>query len=117
MSDGDQAGSEVQSGQPQPGLKFLETAVYIMGGLLVAMLLVLLGGVAWKVMHKAPPEISIPQIIDVAIPEGASVAGVTLDGDRMAVNIVAGGKNEIIVVDTRKGVVISRIKLTPTKAE
>ena len=114
MNDGDQAGSEVQSGQPQPGLKFLETAVYIMGGLLVAMLLVLLGGVAWKVMHKTPPEISIPQIVDVAMPEGGSVTGVTMDGDRMAVHVVAGVVDQIIVIDTRKGVVISRIKLRPT---
>ena len=117
MSDGDPAGSEFQSDQSQPGLKFLETAVYIMGGLLVAMLLVLLGGVAWKVMHKAPAEIAMPQNIDVAIPEGASVAGVTLDGDRMAVHVVAGVKNEIVIIDTRKGAVISRVRLNPTKTQ
>ena len=41
MTDNQQP-AEVQD-PPQPGLRFLETTVYIMGGLLVLMLVVLLG--------------------------------------------------------------------------
>ena len=97
----------------QPGLRFLEAAVYIMGGLLVLMLVGLLGGIAWKVTRKAPSETTPAQMIDIATPEGASVGGITLDGDRMAVHVISGANHEIVVVDTRKGVILSRVRLKP----
>ena len=83
-----------------------------MGGLLVLMLLGLLGGIAYKLMHKAP-ESTAPAATDVPVPDGANVAGITLDGDRMAVHIVKGADHEIIVLDTRKGTVVSRVRLWP----
>jgi len=117
MAEMDQGGgSDQQMELRQPGLRFLETAVYIMGGLLVLMLLGLLGGIAWKLTHKTPPEPTSVQSVDVAVPEGASVAGVTLDGDRMAVHVVKGNDHEIIIVDTRKGQVVSRVRLRPAVA-
>ncbi len=88
--------------------------VYIMGGLLVIMLLVLLGGIAWKVTRgkapEAPPKASL---VEIGAPAGATIAGVTLDGNIMAVQVVAGGSHEVVVVDTRKGVVVSRVRLKP----
>jgi len=61
---------------PQPGLRFLEMTVYIMGGLLVIMLLVLLGGIAWKVTRgKAPEGPPKASLIDIAAPAGATIAG------------------------------------------
>ena len=99
---------------PQPGLRFLEMTVYIMGGLLVIMLLVLLGGIAWKVTRGKAPEVR-PQasLIDIATPAGATISGVTLDGSTMAVHVRAGATHEVVVVDTRKGVIVSRIRLKP----
>src|SRR5215218_6060951 len=81
---------------PQPGLKFLEWAVYIMGGLLVLMLVVLIGAIAWRAARRAeaPPE--APKTIEVQTP--GAVTDLALDGDRLAIQ--AG--REIIVVDTRK---------------
>jgi hypothetical protein len=92
---------------PQPGLRFLETAVYIMGGLLVLMLVVLLGGIAYKVANRgeAPPVEA--KELSLSLPAGGALSGMTLDGDRLAVNMGA----EIVVFDIKKGQVLARIKL------
>ncbi len=85
-----------------------------MGGLLVIMLLVLLGGIAWKVMRgKAPEGPPKASLVEIAAPAGATIAGVTLDGNTMAVQVVAGTSHEVIVVDTRKGTILSRVRLRP----
>jgi hypothetical protein len=116
MAEADQTGETAELEPKQPGLRFLEAAVYIMGGLLVLMLLGLLGGIAWKVTHRAPPESQVAPAVDVAVQEGANVAGMTLDGDRLAVHMVKGADHEIIVIDTRKGAVVGRIRLKPGAA-
>ena len=98
---------------PQPGLRFLEMTVYIMGGLLVIMLLVLLGGIAWKVTRGKAPEEPKPSVVEIPAPAGSTIAGVTLDGNTMAIQVVVGSNHEVIVVDTRKGTIISRFRLKP----
>lgn len=89
----------------QPGLRFLELAVYIMGGLLVLMLVVLLGGIAYKVATRgeAPP----PETKSLSLEGISTVSQMTLDGDRLALNT----GTEIIVIDIRKGTILTRIKL------
>jgi hypothetical protein len=99
----DQAGPDI----PQPGLKFLETAVYIMGGLLVLMLLGLIGGIIWKVAHRRevpPPQ---TQLLDLGLASGSAVQAMQLDGDRLALDTGP----EIIVIDIAKNAVISRISI------
>jgi hypothetical protein len=114
MTDNQQPAEQMSENPPQPGLRFLEVTVYIMGGLLVIMLLVLLGGIAWKVTRgKAPEGPAKTSLIEIAAPAGATIAGVTLDGNTMAVQIVAGASHEVVVLDTRKGTIVSRIRLKP----
>ena len=112
MVQDEQLGGEAPKG---PGLKVLEAVVYIMGGLLVLMAVGLLVGIAWKLTHRAAaPKVS-ERALDIPVPEGATVAGITLEGDQLAVHLLSGGGSEIIVVDTRKRVVLSRIKLASPK--
>ena len=92
----------------QPGLKFLEAAVYIMGGLLVLMLLGLIGGILWKATHRVEPPPPQAQLINLGLAAGTDAKTMTLDGDRLAINTGA----EIIVIDIRKNAVIARIVLT-----
>ena len=91
----------------QPGLRFLEMAVYIMGGLLVLMLLGLIGGIVWKVTHhkEAPPPET--KVLDLGLAPGTQVQHLVLDGDRMAIDT----GSEILVIDMRQNAIISRIKL------
>ena len=93
---------------PQPGLKFLEAAVYIMGGLLVLMLLGLIGGILWKATHRTEPPPPQTQLMNLGLAAGTETKTMTLDGDRLAINTGP----EIIVIDIRKNAVISRISLT-----
>lgn len=114
MTDNQPPAEHTGESPPQPGLRFLEMTVYIMGGLLVIMLLVLLGGIAWKVTRgKAPAEPPKPSLVEIGAPAGATIAGVTLDGNTMAVHVVAGTAHEVVVVDTRKGTILSRVRLKP----
>lgn len=115
MSEIEQTQSPASEPPPQPGLRFLETAVYIMGGLLVLMLVVLIGGIAWKALRRPPPEPPATNIVDVPLSAGASVASMTLDGDRLAVQTTSNGQTEILVLDTRKGLLISRVRLKPAQ--
>ncbi|MGQ0484471.1 MAG: hypothetical protein ACT4SY_03845 [Hyphomicrobiales bacterium] len=92
---------------PQPGLKFLEAAVYIMGGVLVLMFVALIGGIAWKIATRGETPVPETKLIELGLPPETKVNQLALDGDRMAI----GTGEEIIVVDVRKGTVISRIKL------
>lgn len=99
---------------PQPGLRFLEWTVYIMGGLLVIMLVVLLGGIAWKATRgKAPEAPPKPSLVEIGAPAGATIGSVTLDGNNMAVQVTTGATQEVVVVDTKKGAIISRVRLKP----
>ena len=91
----------------QPGLRFLEAAVYIMGGLLVLMLMGLIGGIAWKITHRAETPLPNP-LIELGLAAGSQVQTMQLDGDRLALNT----GTEIIVIDVRKNTVLSRISLT-----
>jgi hypothetical protein len=114
MTDNQQPAEQTGETPPQPGLRFLEMTVYIMGGLLVIMLLVLLGGIAWKATRGKAPETPSPaSLIDIATPSGSTIAGVTLDGNTIAIQVVSGANHEVVVVDTKKGVVVSRIRLKP----
>ncbi len=90
----------------QPGLKFLEAAVYIMGGLLVLMLLGLVGGIIYKIANKSeapPPETKLLDLGAIAVQD------MQLDGDRLAIRTAT----EIIIVDFRKNTVLSRIGVAP----
>ncbi len=99
----DEAAPEIR----QPGLKFLEAAVYIMGGLLVLMLVGLIGGIIWKVTHRSEAPPIETKLLDLGLVTGTQVQAMELDGDRLALNTGL----EIIVIDIRKNAVISRITL------
>jgi hypothetical protein len=93
---------------PQPGLRFLEMTVYIMGGLLVLMLIVLLGGIGWRIANRGSAPAEPAKVLDLDL-SAAGLTQVALEGDRL----VLRGASEIVVVDTRLGTVVTRIRLKP----
>jgi hypothetical protein len=106
----DQSQQEVQQASDvpaQPGLRFLETTVYIMGGLLVLMLVGLIGGIIWKASTRTEPPHEGPRVVGAGLAPGTAIEDMALDGDRLAIRTT----NEIVVIDTRKGSVVSRIQL------
>jgi len=99
---------EVEPVIRQPGLKFLEAAVYIMGGLLVLMLVGLIGGIVWKVTHRTETPPVETKLLNLGLATGIQIQAMEFDGDRVALNT----GQEIIVIDIRKNSVISRISIT-----
>jgi hypothetical protein len=91
----------------QRGMRFLELAVYIMGGLLVLMFFGLIAGTIWKISQHAPSKPPMMQKLDLGLSASDSVKSVQADGDHLIIT-TAG---EIIVVDIRQNAVLSRISL------
>jgi hypothetical protein len=80
--------------------------VYIMGGLLVLMLIALLAGIGWKIANRGTAPSEPTKTLDLDL-SAASVSQVALDGDQL----VLRSGTEIVVIDTRLGTVITRIRL------
>jgi hypothetical protein len=50
---------------------------------------------------------------DVAVSAGAQIQGMTLDGNRLAIHVGGEGAEEIVIVDVRRGTVLSRVRVMP----
>ena len=95
----------------QPGLKFLEAAVYIMGGLLVLMVIGLIGGIIWKATRKAPVEPIVPALVEIEAGAGTRITQTMINGDRAIIQLTQNGADELVVVDVKKGAILARIRL------
>jgi hypothetical protein len=108
MSDNnDLPGSADVSKATQPGLRVLELAVYIMGGVLVLMVFGFVGGVIWKLTHRSEPRPPATQELNLGLPDGSEVRTMQVDGDRLVLDV----GREVIVIDTRRNLVLNRISL------
>ena len=84
--------------------------VYIMGIVLVLLFLTLITAIIWKANHKPAPQ-PAPAVVPLALglPADTEIRGSSLDGDRLVINT----GREVIIVDIRKNVVISRVQAGP----
>ena len=99
-----------------PALKVL---VIVMGVLLVGGVVVLAIAVADRVNHPRPVAPSAtraagPLASTLDLPAGARVVGAEASGDRLVVRVeLAGGGEQLIVVNLATGVPISTVTLRP----
>ena len=86
-----------------------------MGVMLVLGTILLIGAIVWKA-SRLPAGSAAGSFgnLDVAVPAGAAVRSVEIDGNRMAVTLEAA-QSEIIIVDLRRGEVVGRIRLKPER--
>jgi len=95
----------------------LKWSVIIMGVLLVVGFVVVISTIiirAVKLSDRPETADSAAALLkEVAIPAGSEVAGVTLDGNRMAVRVRGAGGEEILLFDARSGALSARIRLKP----
>ncbi|MEE2691209.1 MAG: hypothetical protein VX640_06695 [Pseudomonadota bacterium] len=93
--------------------------------IIVAMPLVFLAAVAAVIMLAGPPKERKARTASVAaspqdatapllLPEGGRIVAMTLDGDRLAVNVDAPGGGRIVVYDLRTGAVE---RIIPVRSE
>jgi hypothetical protein len=118
---------ETDSG-PVPGTVFtkrqvriLKVAVIVMGVLLVGGFAFVLAAIVYQASHPAQDRATainaVPgqrgRSIELPVPAGASVAGLSLDGNRLAVQLEGPSGPEIAVIDLASGKIVAHVKLKP----
>ena len=87
-------------------IRALMTAVVVMGVLIVAGVTIL---VVTAFRRLSLPPISSAQLLDE--PQGTHMQSVSAVGDRLAVLLLGGGPDRIVLLDARSGKVVGRIGL------
>jgi hypothetical protein len=112
---------------PVPGTVFtkrqvriLKIAVIVMGVLLVGGFAFVLAAIVYQASHPAqdagaqrPATGEGARMIDLPTAPGANVAGLSLDGDRLAVQLEGPSGPEIAVIDLASGQIVAHVKLKP----
>jgi hypothetical protein len=114
-------------GGPVPGTVFtkrqvriLKIAVIVMGVLLVGGFAFVLAAIVYQASHPAqdagaarPATGEGALTIDLPTAPGANVAGLSLDGNRLAVQLDGPSGPEIAVIDLASGKIVAHVKLKP----
>lgn len=101
-------------------VKALKIAVIVMGVLLVGGFALVLGAIVYQASRlgqdnrgAAAPPMSDQGATQVAVPQGASVTAMDLDGGRLALHLDGDGGPEVMIIDLGSGKVLARFKLKP----
>ncbi len=103
-------------------VRILKIAVIVMGILLVGGFAFVLAAIVYQASRPAQDRTAASATLlpgqgmldmDVPIPREATVSGLTLDGNRLAVQIGGALAPEIIVVDLASGKIVARLRLKP----
>jgi len=103
-------------------VRILKIAVIVMGVLLVGGFAFVLAAIVYQASRPAQVGVGMGTTvragegagsIDLPIPRDATVAGVSLDGNRLAVHLNGASGPEIAIIDLASGTVIARVRLKP----
>jgi len=110
------------------GVRILKIVVIAMGVLLVGGFIFVIGVIAYQASNlgqgkssaPAKPSAAASTVLpgsetELAIPAGATVSSMALDGDRLALHVTSSAGQEIVVIDLTSGKVISQIRLDADK--
>lgn len=107
-------------------MRTLKVLVIVMGVLLVAGIVALGFAVQYRMNHPRQPAVatgpsvgpaSVPNATTLDLPPGAKVVGAEASGDRLVVRVeLAGGGEELIVVNLASGLPIATVTLHPKTA-
>ena len=108
---------------PLPGTVFtprqvrvLKFAVIVMGILLVGGFAFVLAAIVYQASRGGQSSVasgSEPDATELLIPKDASVSTLSLDGDRLALQVQSSAGPEIVVIDLKTGKMLARVKLKP----
>ena len=102
-------------------VRLLKIAVIVMGVLLVGGFAFVLAAIVYQASHLGQARMGSAASLDPAqgpgidLPVGrdASVAALSLDGDRLALHLTSSSGAEIVVIDLASGKVVARVRLKP----
>ncbi len=95
-------------------MRLLKAVVIVLAVLILLAFMALIAGMVLKGQKMAAgggDAALAPAEISAALPEGARVAGMELDGERLAVMVDSGGGRQIMVFDLRRKRLEARIML------
>jgi hypothetical protein len=114
---------------PVPGTVFTPRQVRILKVAVIAMGLLLVGGFAFvlaAIVYQAsrPAQVAAGRSatdslgqsglnIDLPVPRDASVGALSLDGNRLAVQLNGSAGAEIAIIDLASGKIVARVRLKP----
>jgi len=103
---------EVSEGQDPLNVRLLKYLVIVLGVLLIGCFVAVFAIIGYRLAH---PRVKTGQAeikeIALSIGAGAHLGQFVLDGDRMALHLTGKEGEEVVVVDVRRGLVLSRVKL------
>jgi len=102
-------------------VRILKVAVIVMGVLLVGGFALVLATIVYQALHSAQDRTTTSTAvpgqgghnIELPIPPDASVAGLSLDGNHLAVQLDGPSGAEITVIDLVSGKIVANVKLKP----
>lgn len=96
----------------------LLASVIVMGALIVIGVVVVFGTIIYR-LTASPDEATVAAArgqfgaINVAVPDGTSLLGTTFIEDRLSIVTSSNGVAEVIIVDTKRGYELGRVRLIP----
>jgi hypothetical protein len=103
---------EVAEGQDPLNVRLLKYLVIVLGVLLIGCFVAVFAIIGYRLAH---PRVKTGQAeikeIALSIGAGAQLGQFVLDGDRMALHLTGKEGEEVVVVDVRRGLVLSRVRL------
>jgi hypothetical protein len=103
---------EVTAGQDPPNVRLLKYIVIFLGVLLIGSFVTVFAVIGYRLANpRAPTSKAEVNVIDLPVAAGMQVGQIAMDGDRMAVHLKGVGAEELVVLDVRRGRLISRVKL------
>lgn len=96
----------------------LLASVIVMAALIVIGIIVVFGTIIYRVT-ASPDEATVAAArgqfgaINVAVPDGTSLLGTTFIEDRLSIVTSSNGVAEVIIVDTKRGYELGRVRLVP----
>lgn len=103
---------EIAQEQDPPNVRLLKYVVIVLGVLLIGCFVAVFAIIGYRLANPRA-ETSRAEVNEIALPVGAGMqlGQIALDGDRMAVHLKGESGEELIVLDVRRGRILSRVKL------
>jgi hypothetical protein len=103
--------SSPEAEQDSPNVRVLKYVVIFLGVLLIGCLVAVFGIIGYRLANPQAREAPNHSELDMTIGANVQLGQVALNGDRLAVHLHGMAGDELLVIDTRRGHLVSRIKL------
>jgi hypothetical protein len=105
--------SDAEREQDPPNVRVLKYVVIFLGVLLIGCLVAVFAIIGYRLANRASgAEDTRLNELELAIGANAQIGQIAVDGNRMTLYVKGVTNDELLVIDTSRGRLISRIRLT-----